>query len=211
MLLPDPAERTERLELSRWFRARRFPIGRRHPGRPSARSEEVAGARRWCSRGSCSLRVRPPAASSVESTRRRPRGRSRLRSTCGRPRGRRSRGRSPSPRRGRLARVPAPPTRSSRTAGAERPRRHDRGQQTRSATRLAATTRLGPRRGDPGSRREEIEGDRLPRPRDELPRRVCSPLHHVPLHDRQLRRSRAPFDRRADVSRDPGLHLSLVG
>jgi len=72
------------LESSRWPGARRFPSGRKRSGQGQARSGEVAGERRFCSRVSCSLQAQLPAGSSVERTRRRRRCRSRLRSRCGR-------------------------------------------------------------------------------------------------------------------------------
>ena len=72
MLLPDPTERTRPPRVVPVARARRFPSGRRRPGRRRVRGGEAAGAGRCCSRGSCSLQARPPAASSVERRRRYP-------------------------------------------------------------------------------------------------------------------------------------------
>ena len=105
------------LGSSRLLRARRFPSDREQPARRRDRSGEVAGAGRCCSRDSCLLQARPPAASSAEGRRRFPGRRSRLRARCGRQRGRQTRARSPSPSGGRLAaECPSPLQESSRAA-----------------------------------------------------------------------------------------------
>ena len=105
------------LGLSWLLRARRVPSDREQPPRRRDRSGEVAGAGRCCSRDSCLLQARPPAASSAEGSRRCPGRRSRLRARCGRQRGRQTRARSPSPSGGRLAaECPSPLQESSRAA-----------------------------------------------------------------------------------------------
>ena len=193
--------------LSRWLRARRFPIERRQPTDRQTRHGDVAGARRWCSRGSCSPPARPPAASSVESRRWSPAGRSRLRTTCERRRGRQTRG-----DRHETQSLSKP--RSTRRVLAQ-PRRAAQSAQNVLGVTTAVSTRgvrLGWQRPADSDHvavlrargARQIQRDRLPRPRDELPRRVCALVHHVPVHDRQLRRAWASLDRCADVRRDQG-------
>ena len=102
----------------------------------------------------------------------------------------------------------ASPSDTSRP-GVERPGSRRSGRGRRGEARVEPADRFRPRGRSPDAQRPGAGRSRLPRPRDELSRRPAPSVHRLPLHDRQLRPARPSLDRRADLNRHRGLHLTL--